>query len=247
MKATSLLATLVLASVLALTGCVRVQVDLTLTPEDTVNGTMVMALQSGIGQLLDTTDAQIADELFGEAEQAFDDAEVTPYEQDDYVGSQVTFEGQPMGKLALGAGDFTITREGDEYIVNGVVDANTVAEGAEIPATAQMSLKVTFPGEVYEHNGSLEGNTVTWDLANAPAELHAVGGAEASTGAPVWLSTVIGTALLLGVGVMLMIVMRHRGNPAGTPSVSAPTRVAVPKATSPQPTLTHGPDERTSP
>ncbi|WP_062210562.1 LppM family (lipo)protein [Demequina oxidasica] len=230
------IATLVAA---ALTGCVRVQIDLTLTPEDTVDGTMVLALQEGIGELLDTTDAEAAEQLFGETTASFDGAVVNKYEQDGYVGQKVSFDGQPIGNFALDAGDFTISRDGENYVVNGPVDPNIAAGGADIPDSAQMWLSVTFPGEVTEHNGSREGHTVTWDLTNAPAELHAVGGAEATTDTPSWLFTAIGIALLLGVAIVLFFAMRNRG------AATAPTRVTVsqPKPVGPQPSISTPPEE----
>lgn len=214
-------AVVVIASALALAGCVRVQVDLTLTPDETVDGTMVLALESGIGALLDTTDRDLAEQVFGEAEDAFDDSVVTPYTQDNYVGRMVTFDGQPIGNLALGSGDFTIQREGDYYVVNGTIDSTVPAQHNDIPATAQMSLSVTFPGPVYQHNGSLKGRTVTWDLTNAPEQLHAVGATAAVTGSPTWLATAIGIAILAGIALLLLVIMHHRGDP--TPTHRAPS------------------------
>jgi len=238
--------------VVALAGCVRVQIDLTLTPDDTVNGTMVLALQEGIGELLDTTDAAAAEQLFGDTTANFDDAAVSKYAQDGYEGQKVTFEGQSIGDFALVAGDFTISRDDENYVVNGPVDPNVAANGADIPESAQMSLSVTFPGPVYEHNGSLEGNTVTWDLTRAPAEIHAVGAAQATSEKPAWLFPVIGAALLLAVAVVLVFVMRQRSAPTAksghaatsmSPSEPIPVRPPV----SPRPTITSPPEESKRP
>ncbi|WP_430868110.1 LppM family (lipo)protein [Demequina aurantiaca] len=219
--------------VVALTGCVRVQIDLTLTPEETVDGTMVLALQEGIGELLDTTDAQAAEQLFGETAQSLDEASITKYSEDGYVGQKVSFQGQPMGNFALDAGDFTISRDGDNYVVNGPVDPALAANGANISDAAQMWLSVTFPGAVYEHNGSLEGRTVTWDLTQAPAEIHAVGAAQATSETPGWLPAAIGIALILAVAVVLVIALRRR-EPRAT---STPSRVYTATPSNPQPSL----------
>jgi len=217
MKPSARLVIVTVVVALALSGCVRVQIDLEITPEDTVNGAMVFALQEGVGELVDTTDEEAAEQLFGDAELGFDDAAVTPYEQDGYVGQMVTFEDQPLGDLKLATGDFTVARDGDNYVVDGVVDKTTQADQEDIPEGAQMQLSVTFPGEVSEHNGTLEGRTVTWDLTSAPDELHAVGAAEPTSSAPIWLSPAIGIALLVGVAIVLVVALRRRGAaPAST-------------------------------
>lgn len=224
MKPSARLVIAALVGALALSGCVRVQIDLELTPDDTVNGTMVFALQEGVGELVDTTDEEAAEQLFGDSEQGFDDAAVTPYKQDGYVGQKVTFEGQPLGDLKLNTGDFTVARDGNNYVVDGVVDKTTQAEEEDIPEGARMQLSVMFPGEVSEHNGTLEGRTVTWDLTSAPDELHAVGGAEVTSSEPVWLSTAIGIALLMGVAIILVVALRRRG--VVPPSTSGESGVA---------------------
>jgi hypothetical protein len=213
-------------SAVVLTGCVRVQVDLELQSDDTVDGTMVLALQSGVGELLDTTDPELADQLFGDAAEPFNDAVIDTYQLDDYVGQKVTFEGQPIAKLALGTGDLTVTRDGNLYVLDGVIDATEAANGADIPASADITLSVTFPGPVYEHNGTLEGRTVTWDLTTTPDQLHAEGAAaQSTTGAPPWLAGAIGGALLLGVALLLVIALRRRAAPgAGGRTPSHTTR-----------------------
>lgn len=236
----AVLATLV---VVALAGCVRVQIDLTLTSEDTVNGTMVLALQEGIGELLDTTDADAAEQLFGDTVAGFDDAVITKYSQDGYVGQKVSFEAQPIGNFALDAGDFTISRDGDNYVVNGPVDPTVAASDSDIPDSAQMRLSVTFPGPVYDHNGSLEGRTVTWDLTRAPGEIHAVGAAEATNETPGWLFMAVGIALLIAVAVILVVAMTRGGAPSATPHGSGTKPVPVTKPGLPQPTTPSPPDK----
>lgn len=231
MRTSLRLAALATLVVVALAGCVRVQIDLTLTAEDTVNGTMVLALQEGIGELLDTTDDAAAEQLFGDTAASFDDAAVSPYEQDGYAGQKVTFEGQPIGSFALATGEFTVSRDGENYVVNGPVDPTVAANGAEIPDAAQLRLSVTFPGPVYEHNGSLEGRTVTWDLTQAPAELHAVGAAQATSETPSWLPAAIGGVLLFAVAVVLFVALRRRAAP------TTPARTLATPA-NPQPSLT---------
>ena len=212
MKNASRLAVLSLLAVVALTGCIRMNVDLTLQPDNTVDGTMVIAIQEGIGESLGMSDNEILEQITSDVGSDIEGGSQEPYKQDGYVGTKITFEGQSLEQAAtdVGSDSLTITREGDTFIVDGPFDTGA-EEAAEIPAGAEMTLSVTFPGAVTDHNGTLAGNTVTWDLTNPPANLHAVGGATTSEGTPTWVFILLAVVVILGlIAVIAWFAFRSR-------------------------------------
>jgi hypothetical protein len=63
-----------------------------------------------------------------------------------------------------------------------------------------VSISVTLPGAVSEHDGTLEGNTVTWTPAFGEiTTLHAVGSAVGGGASPV--------LIWIGVGVVVVLVV----------------------------------------
>ena len=92
------------------------------------------------------------------------------YDQDGKYGQKFIFTGVPLTEFD--DEDLKITREGDFFVVNGTLDLSdsTGAESSDSPlplpssltAGFEVAVSMTFPGEVVEHNGTLEGTTVTW-------------------------------------------------------------------------------------
>lgn len=159
---------------LILAGCVRLDGDLTINgtsaqAPDTISGTMVVAVSDewalAHGEDPAALSAAIAEEL-----EANPGSGLTgePYITDGYTGTTLTFDDVPIDRLSLATdGALSITREGDRYVVRGDLSALDPAEGdadaaAGPPWAARVT--VTLPEDVTEHNGSLNGRTVTWDL-----------------------------------------------------------------------------------
>ncbi|WP_420112955.1 LppM family (lipo)protein [Pseudactinotalea sp.] len=198
---------------LALAGCVRLDGDLTINgteseAPDTVSGAMVLAISDewavAHGEDPAALSAAIAEELAATPESGLTGE---PYAADGYTGTTLTFDEVPIERLAAATdGALSITREDTAYVVRG--DLSTLDPGdensADIPPwTARIS--VTMPEDVTDHNGSLDGRTVTWDLDSASGEATIY--ATSSVGAVSWLSRVpvplIVLTALAGVGALL--------------------------------------------
>ncbi len=101
-----------------------------------------------------------------------------------------------------------IKHEGDTYVFNwDASDMQDSSQGA-LPGVA-ISLNVTFPGEVTEHNGSstVDGTKVTWKniLTESESNLHAVGkdkGSGSSSG-----SSDSKLPLILGIGGVVALLV----------------------------------------
>jgi hypothetical protein len=237
--------------VLVLAGCVRFQADLTLTPENTVSGSVVVAVV-----LTDDTDEtregtiaaaeQIATGLLG-------DLATTPgvtsveYEQDSYLGQRLDFQNVPLTAFSgTEPGALHFERDGDEYVFSGAIDfsgESTGGSGAE--DDGNLTVKVTFPGTVTETDGTVEGTTVSWSTAvDQRLEMNARGAATAP-GLPIPLIIGIVAAVLLAAAVVVVILVlrgrRQAAVAAGTapatldPSFAAPAAVAPEVAGAPTP------------
>jgi hypothetical protein len=216
-----------------LSGCVKLDMALTLTPENTVDGTIVFAV-----------DKQLLTLGGGNPEDAFKDAagdapfptspsggSVTTevYDQDGKYGQKFIFTGVPLTEFD--DEDLKITREGDFFVVNGTLDLSdsTGSGSSESPlplpssltAGFEVAVSMTFPGEVVEHNGTLEGTTVTWKPTAGEnlvmkAKAKATGGSagvlglsSSSSSTPLLIGLVI-AAILLVVGLVVLLLRRGR-------------------------------------
>jgi hypothetical protein len=181
-------------------GCVRVRASITVSPDDRVSGQIVAAAKPR-----DENDKgpQLLNSLPFATKVA-----VTEYERDDYVGSQAVFSDLTFAELpqlanmnrdAAGV-DISLRRAGDLVILEGRVDLTSLSD-----PEADVSLSVSFPGEVTSTNGDqLSAEIVEWKLRpgvvttmNAQAR-YTDPSARSFTGAAIWL----GLASILVAGIV---------------------------------------------
>ena len=212
-----------LALVLVLAGCVRLDVDLKVASDDTVDGTVVVAVDEkalqAAGQDRDTLYATLAANF-----PSADGVTTQKYDKDGFAGIQLTLNDVPIANLpALGpAGQFRLTRDGDEYQFDAVLDLGTAATtGVSIPegltAAPDLRVQVTFPGQVTATNGQKDGATARWKptlgqrnelTATALATGGSTSGGASSSG---WLVliAVIGGLAVLTAGLALFLTRRR--------------------------------------
>jgi len=236
---------------LLLTGCFRVNFDLEVSPENTVAGTAVIAVDQDLLEL----SGQSVDQFFNEADLSDlpANASIDDYEEDGFIGKQVTFDQVPLDEFqqnetlsgaGTGGESLSIEREGDEFVVSGGFDmSGPEFTGQDVPQqfldNFEFRITMTFPGPVTSSTGQVDGNTVTWEPKFGDnTRIEARASAIPSTSSP-WLMILLiaGGALLLGG---LVYVLTHRAKPApamgpddGTatpvdPSVAAATPIEAP-------------------
>ncbi len=225
------LAALGMLLVLALAGCVRFQADLSVDEQNRLDGDIVVAVitTDEPGSADNARDS--VEEIEGQLLAGLSGAEgVTeePYEQDDYVGTRFTLEDTPIDALDGGDADgaLRLTRSGDVFEFSGRLDFTPDDEplgGDDVQGDVEdsnISVAVSFPGDVLEHNGELSGNEVTWTTTlEGSVDMEARASA-IPNGPPGWVWIVAaGAALLIAVAIVL-VVMRVRRQPvAGTTAV----------------------------
>ncbi|MCC3762281.1 hypothetical protein K3N28_04250 [Glycomyces sp. TRM65418] len=152
-------------------GCLRLDLGLQIRSDDTVGGTFTAAWSE---EFLERADEEGLDRAQLDA---FLDAlldgvpgtERTAYDEHGYVGRTATFTDRPLAEFAELGGDewgyLRLDHTGRHYELEGHWDLRTA--GFLDPETfddAEILLSVNFPARVTEHNGALDGRTVTWTM-----------------------------------------------------------------------------------
>lgn len=172
-KRPAALTALAVATLLALTGCMKLDFDVTVNADDTIDGTMTFGVEKEAIEMMgdNPDDPTIFDDML-----SAEGMTVTPFADDDFAGVNATFDRTTFAELAGKAdeGAFQFTHEGDLITFTGML-----GEDSEAPvdftalglSAADARISVTFPGPVTESNGTVDGNTVTWkgDMSKALA------------------------------------------------------------------------------
>jgi hypothetical protein len=248
---------------LLLTGCLKMDIEFSIEEDQTVNGTMLLAMEASTMRMLgmDPTDA------FAEQDESFnhiDGVTATPYDDGTWIGTEYTFNQVSLDDFNADAASnpeamrIIYDAEAGTYEFRGVADFAFEGEfdetgmdaGPDMPefeafwSTFEAVVKVTFPGKVIDHNGEVSGTTVTWTpQAGERTELYALAHASGGglnpasvidrAGSSWWWIVVVGLLVALGV-VVLVIVLVLRGRRT-PPAAPAPMYAAPPPHMPPPP------------
>ena len=159
---------------LLLAGCLKLDMAITISSDDTADGDVIFAVNK---ELLELTGANVEDVLGDTAVPSdIEGATQEPYDDGEFVGTRVRFDDVPIQELQerSEADTLTIARRGDTYVVEGQMDLTTQDAEASLEGnpfeeqirqafdSAEIRVAITFPGEVLETNGAVDGTTVTW-------------------------------------------------------------------------------------
>jgi hypothetical protein len=236
---TAVVAVLAAVGLLALAGCMRLDMDLTLSDDDTVSGTMTVAFSDQLAETMGMDPQELWDQAGDQvAADLPEGSSQEPYADGEYTGTTVTFEDMPLEELSgAGTDELSITREDDEYVVQGTMNlSDDTGQMSSLPPgvadTFDVRIAVTFPGEVIETNGTVDGSTVEWRPAMGEStEISARG--EASSGGlgggfPWWIvGVVVGIAVIVLVAVLVVRSNRRSGT-TGAAGTAAGAEAAHP-------------------
>lgn len=207
-------------TILLLSGCIRFQADLTVTPENTLNGHIVVATVVGDG-------ANAKDDANGRAvsiEQKLlpnlsgaDGVTRRAYDEDGYAGSRFSLNETPLDALNSDNedGSLTLKRKGDTFVFTGAINftpdrEDTSPKEGEESDESDIQVAISFPGTVTEHNGTLSGNKVTWNTSyEGSLDMHAVASAE-SAAPKAWVWVLIGLGSVVLIVVIVVVVLRPK-------------------------------------
>ncbi|MGC4878421.1 LppM family (lipo)protein [Micromonospora sp. DT43] len=233
-----------------LSGCMQLNMGLTVNADDTVDGQLLLTAEKSV---LTARNKNIS-LAFAELRQnipALPPGEETGYEDGKFFGSQINYRRAPLA--GFDSESVKLVRDGDFYRFTlpldpkkygGKVAQQNPQQQQAFLTLMSFEISVTFPGRVIDTNGTVNGRSVTWKVdANQPkpAELRAVAEAPPRPSAsPVaatedggfpWLLVVGGVVLLLvlaAVGVLLLLRRRPTAPAAAGPTTSGPTAPGPP-------------------
>ena len=260
------------ALVFLMTGCIKLNMNLGINSDNTVSGTIEFGIQK---ELVDLTGQNVEDLLGSDAPfpSSAPGVTVEPFDDGEFAGRQVILEDVPIEEFnsggsvgasgatgasgpTSGAGDsLQIARQGDTFVVTGVLDLSRALSGvtgplagtggAQVFESADIRIAITFPGEVLQApGGEIDGNTVTYmPEFDERLEINATGSAvdngEAADvvgGSDSFLPLILiiaGVVLVLLIVVFLVVRGRRHEDGGGTPSGFGETGSAAAPVASP--------------
>jgi hypothetical protein len=231
------------AATMLLTACLKLDMDLNVSSDDTVSGTVIL----GIDKELLALSGQSADQFFQGQDLlpgVASGVSVADYDDGAFVGKQITLDGVSIDELNQGNGQragsdqITITREGDQFVVHGVLDlefggtagtpqAQELAQQAK--DSAEIRIRLSFPGAVTSSNGTIDGNSVTWTpVFGERTTLEATAGATGSWPA---LGLILGFLALVAFAGLVGAFFARSRNAAGADMTGVSRRIPVAEGT----------------
>ncbi|WP_344103091.1 LppM family (lipo)protein [Myceligenerans crystallogenes] len=249
---------------IVLSGCVRLGVELELRPDDVARPSVVVAVEDGVLEATGQAAGDFIDQLVGKNDPADGARDIETYAQDGYTGERYVYEVQDIDRVGKAVGQLVnVVREGDEYVVSGVLDLSEKALGLRGQGSLDdlsVTVDITFPGPVTESNGAISGRKVHWEPPlGGDYEIHArgsavdlsapkpsptpaaaatgdAGAADAPSSVPEWLIPVIGGGgllILLLLGIVVWQALRVRRR-NDAPQVARPPYPQPPAAPYPR-------------
>lgn len=220
------------AVLLMTTGCMKFDMNLDVSAQDTVSGTVTVGVSKALMQMAeqnggDTSSLPQTDNLFSKET----GATVKKFDDGVFVGNTYTIDAVSIEKFETTnkGSKMSITRDGDYIVVDGFLDLagedpESIKQAMENPFTSSLfdsmefSVTMTLPGVIESTNGTREGdsNKIVW-TGTLGENLKM----EAKTRSP--KSEVDLPLILGGVGVVIVIVaavvlMRRKGSASATKS-----------------------------
>jgi len=226
-----------------MSGCMKLQMDLTVNTDETVSGSIIFAVDK---QLLSSIGQTFDDITQGEAPLPSDvtDVQESAYEDDTFTGKQYEFSNVPLEKFNSPEDpeSLNIVRSGDTYTVSGTLDLSQNVDPTQpgmqaFIDKAEISVSMTFPGKVESSNGQIDGNTVTWTpTIGESTQITAVASAVASSSSSMLLWIGLGIAAVVVIVIVVVLLSRKgKGGAAPASGFEGTTEAMPPAATEAMP------------
>jgi hypothetical protein len=202
------------------TACFRADVDLTLTSDSTINGTVLLAYERAGLEELDRSPNDAQGELLADLEvDAPEGMTCEAWDDEGYIGARCELQRVTFDAFSLTdtfQQEIVIVREGDRIRLFAVINLGDVPVGdQELIDAFDVRIRVKFPGRVIsQQNGMLDGQTVTWSLPpgeQTAIEAVAEAGAGQADGFP--MGPAIGALLAVTLAALVLAVRRQSGTP----------------------------------
>ena len=218
-----------LLSTVLLTGCIKLDMDLTVNSDKTVSGTVIGALSNYLAAMADESGDAGTDSLASGLDSLFDESTpgvtIKEYNSGGFTGQKYILDHVAISnfsKTDSGGETFTIKLNGNKVTVSGVLDLSMDQEttsgldlfGTDLTkglfSSAQMRIAIRFPGKIISSSGeiSADGKQVVWTpVFGERNELSAT----VELPNTKKLVTYAGAGLVLVLLLMLALFLRKKG------------------------------------
>ncbi len=211
-------ALLLLPLLLVLSGCFRLDMGLTINADETVDVAMEIGDLTGLASRDDLNCEDLESEIADSPDEI--DFAVEDIELDGNVGCRLTATGGSINAMT-GEG-MTIEKVDDTFVFTFDGDDSGMGDFTDMPSgmEPEVSVSVTFPGEVIEADGEIDGNTVRWTgveifTAGGTATGYATGsGGGGGVSTVVWI--ILGVVALLAIAALIFFIAKKRGSGQST-------------------------------
>jgi hypothetical protein len=208
-----------------LTGCFKIDMDLDISENETVDGEIILAVSDELAEATGQSRAELVEQFEADVmRDAPDGVTQQPYSSEGLAGTRLILDNVAVDEFSPADETLSIVHEGDQYVVDGGFDPAAVGDlGAlseeAVANTMDVRVAITFPGDVIEHNGELDGRTVTWVPTSTEAiDIHAR--AEDSAGRASALPLVVAAVVIVGAAASLVLRRRRDSEPSEEPTAS---------------------------
>ena len=166
-----------------LTGCIKLDMALTVNKDKTLSGSVILGIADSLASLGSSTGSSgtpTTGSLDGLINKKAKGVTVSKYHQGGFTGEKVTFDHAPLTAFSAAAqkdGSFGIDIKGNQAIISGSLNLSSTGTGSSATspteaalakamfAGAQVRVTVTFPGKITKSTGEIskDRRTVTWN------------------------------------------------------------------------------------
>lgn len=215
---------LVVAGLLALTGCVKFDTDLEVNADETVSGRMLIAVDKEVAERFGQSEDDIRERLDDwTVENAPEGVECKPYEDDKYAGTECLLDRVPFAEMT---GQLRFAKEGDRFVVTGGVTRQELPRTPASVPDPEVTFTITMPGRIIEHDAGAEvdGRSATYTDPQRMSAIRLV--AEPGGVLPVWGVVLIALLAFAAIAGLLILLGRRYDKRTGYGTGYGPGRHA---------------------
>ncbi|MFE4195521.1 LppM family (lipo)protein [Paenarthrobacter sp. NPDC056912] len=226
----------------ALTGCVKLNMAVKVNSEKSVDYEVVYAIQKSVLGDKSFDEFMESNNGAGQDMDIPEGATVVDYEDEKYKGKRITAVNLDPAKLAESSSSenpFELKKEGDFYVISmgGVTGTDASDPAASSMAKSifdEATVKFTFPGKVVEAKGAtVDGKTATFNMLSIN-ETSVQAKAEANAGVPMWIIWILVAVVVVAAALVVLFVLLRKRSAQQTPALAGPAPYGQPGYTPPQ-------------
>ena len=178
-------------AVLALSGCIKLDMDMKLKSNDKIDGTFIVGFSTQLIEMMGQKKKDFIKEMQTDTKNLPKGAKASVYDKKGFVGTQITFKDLPASEFSKAVGSaagpassttgaasgddlkLVKSKDGKSWNFSGTMDlkgsSGTDTSTPDLSALsksmkAEVRIKMTFPGKITKHDkaGKVSDKSITW-------------------------------------------------------------------------------------